>query len=47
MKRRLRYETGVELGTRERQPGGGRIGNLEDLRGEIIWDQYQFGALGI
>ena len=23
-----RYETGVELGNRERKPGGGRIGNL-------------------
>jgi hypothetical protein len=39
---RIRYETGVELGTRERQPGGGRIGNLGDYAAKLFFTLFYF-----
>jgi len=38
----VRYETGVELGTRERKPGGGRIGNLEDYAAKLFFTLFYF-----
>jgi hypothetical protein len=43
----IRYETGVELGNRERQPGGGRIGNLGSYATKLffILDEIIFHTL--
>jgi hypothetical protein len=41
-KARIMYETGVELGTRERQPGGGRIGNLGDYAAKLFFTLFYF-----
>ena len=37
-----RYETGVEQGTRERKPGGGRIGNLESYATKLFFTLFYF-----
>ena len=39
---RLRYETGVELGNRERKPGGGRIGNLGSYATKLFFILFYF-----
>ncbi|MEA3282011.1 MAG: hypothetical protein U9Q68_05545 [Euryarchaeota archaeon] len=41
----VRYETGVEIGNRERKPGGGRIGNLGSSCDEIIFHTLLFQVL--
>ena len=37
-----RYETGVELGNRERKPGGGRIGNLRSCAAKLFFTLFYF-----
>ncbi len=37
-----RYETGVELGNRERKPGGGRIGNLGSYVTKLFFTLFYF-----
>ncbi|KAF5427086.1 DDE superfamily endonuclease [Candidatus Methanomarinus sp.] len=37
-----RYETGVELGNRERKPGGGRIGNLGSYATKLFFTLFYF-----
>ncbi|MEA3283171.1 MAG: hypothetical protein U9Q68_11590 [Euryarchaeota archaeon] len=39
------YETGVELGTRERKPGGGRIGNLGSYAAKSFFTLFLFQVL--
>ena len=36
------YETGVEQGTIERKPGGGRIGNLESYTAKLFFTLFYF-----
>jgi len=38
----VRYETGVELGNRERKPGGGRIGNLGSYAAKLFFTLFYF-----
>ncbi len=38
----VRYETGVELGNRERKPGGGRIGNLGSYATKLFFILFYF-----
>jgi hypothetical protein len=37
-----RYETGVELGNRERKPGGGRMGNLTSKAEKLFFTLFYF-----
>ena len=37
-----RYETEVELGNRERKPGGGRIGNLGNYAMKLFFTLFYF-----
>jgi len=37
-----RYETGVELGTKERKPGGGRMGNLTSEAEKLFFTLFYF-----
>ena len=39
---RVRYETGVEMGNRERKPGGGRIGNLGSYATKLFFTLFYF-----
>ena len=39
---RVRYETGVEIGNRERKPGGGRIGNLGSYATKLFFTLFYF-----
>jgi len=39
---RVRYETGVEQGNRERKPGGGRIGNLGSYATKLFFTLFYF-----
>jgi len=39
---RVRYETGVEQGNRERKPGGGRTGNLESYATKLFFTLFYF-----
>jgi hypothetical protein len=38
----VRYETGVEIGNRERKPGGGRIGNLGSYATKLFFILFYF-----